>query len=122
LGESGAVDFRELYFQENFLSTDGAEGEDVDDVLGIGGSQLSGAFSNIFGGDVAGEDDGGAGWRDGNLFLGEDAMLLFGAGADVDIDAEIEAARTFKFVPDEQGNLAGARPWTRICVGVMTVA
>src|ERR1700722_11388205 len=34
-------------------------------------------------------------------------MLLVGGGADVNIDSEIEAAGTFEFVPNEQGDFAG---------------
>ncbi len=102
LGQSGAVDFGEFYLQQNFLSADGAEGEDIDDVFRVGGGELSGALGNVFGGDMAGENDGSAGGSDADLFVGEDAMFFFGAGADIDIDAEIEATGTLQFIPDEK--------------------
>ena len=106
LGERGAVHFGELHFQQNFLRADRTEGKHVDNILGIGGGQFSGALGDVFGGNVAGENDGGARRRDRDLLFGKDAMLFFGAGADIDIDAQIEAARAFQFVPDEQRNFA----------------
>jgi hypothetical protein len=110
LREGGTVDFSELYFQQDFLSSDGAEGEHVDHVLGIRRSQFSSALGNILGGDVAGENDGGTGWRNGNLFVREDPMFFLGGGADIHVDAEIKAARAFVFVPDEQRDFAGSPP------------
>ena len=107
LGHGGAVDLGELHFQQDFLRAHGAEGEHVDNILRIRGSQFSGALGDVLGSNVAGENNGGARGRDGDLFLGEDAMFFFGAGADIDVDAEIEAARAFVFVPDDQRDFAG---------------
>ena len=42
--------------------------------------------------------------RDGrhiDLFVGKEMMYFFGGGGDVDIDAEVEAARALEFVPDQ---------------------
>ena len=106
MGQSGAIDFSELHFQQDFLRADRTEGEHVDNILGIGRGQRSGVFGDVLGGYVTGENNRGARRRDGNLFLGEDAMFFFGAGADIDVHAEIEAARAFEFVPDEQRDFA----------------
>ena len=59
LGQSGAIDFGKFDFEQNFVGADGAEGENVDDVLRVSGGQGAGMFGDVFGGDVAGENDGG---------------------------------------------------------------
>ncbi len=47
--------------------------------------------------------------RDGVTLIcssGKSLCISFGASADVDIDAKIEAPRAFEFVPDQQRDLA----------------
>ena len=110
LRQGGAVHFGEFYLQQNFLGADRPEGKHVHDPRRIGAGQFSGALGDVFGGNMAGEHDGGARWRDGDLFVGEDAVLFVGASADVDIHAQIEAPRTLQFIPDEQRNLSWGFP------------
>ena len=55
---------------------------------------------------MSGENDGRARWRDRNLLIGKYAVFFFGAGADVDVHAQIEAARAFQFIPDEKRNFS----------------
>ena len=55
---------------------------------------------------MTGKNDGRARRSDGDLLFGKDAMLFFGAGADIDVDAQIEAAGALQFIPDEQRNFA----------------
>ena len=104
LGQSGAVDLREFDFKKNFFGADGAEGQHVDDVLGIGGSERAGVLGNLFGSDVTGKNDGGTRRGYVDLLAGEKAMNFLGSGGDIDIDAKIEAARAFCLVPDEEGD------------------
>ena len=107
LGQGGAVDFRELHLQQHFLRSDRAEGKHVHDFRRIGAGQFSGALGDIFGGNVSGKNDRGARRRDRDLLVGKDAVFFVGAGADVDIHAQIEAARAFQFIPDQQRNFSG---------------
>ena len=55
---------------------------------------------------MSGENDGRARRRNCNLLIGKYAMLFFGTSADVDIHAQIEAARPLQFIPDQQRNFA----------------
>ena len=105
LREGGAIDFRKLHLQQNFLGADRTESEDVDDFWRIGAGEFSGTLGDILGGNVSGENDRRARWRDRDLLIGENAVLFFGAGADVDVHAKVEAARTLQFIPDEKRNL-----------------
>src|SRR3569833_1369804 len=43
-----------------------------------------------------------------NLLVREDPVDLFGRSAHIYIDSQIEAARAFQFIPDEQRNFAGS--------------
>ena len=62
LKQTSAIDFGELYFQQNFLSAHRPESKHVDHVLGISGGQFSRTLGHIFGGHMAGEHDGCARW------------------------------------------------------------
>ncbi len=106
LSQGGAVDFRELDLQQNFLGADRAEGQHVHYFRRISAGQFSGALGYVFGGNVPGEHDRGARRRDRDLLIGEYAVFFFGAGADVHVDAQIEAARAFQFIPDQQRNFS----------------
>jgi hypothetical protein len=108
LSEGGAVHFGELHLQQNLLRAHRPEGKHVDYFGRVGGSEFSGALGNIFGGHMSGENNGGARGRDRDLLIGEYAMLFFSAGADVDVDAKIEAARAFQFIPDEKRYFSGS--------------
>src|SRR5579859_2035804 len=102
LGEGGAIDFRELDFQQNFLCADRTEGQHVDDFRRVGSGQIAGALSDIFRSYVTGEDNGSARGRNRDLLVGKYPVLLFGAGADVDVDPQIKTARAFQFVRSEE--------------------
>ena len=106
LGQGGAVHFREFHLQQDFLGADWPEGKHIHYSGRIGAGQFSGALGDIFGGNVSGENHGGSRRRDGDLLVGKDAVLFLGACADIHINAKIEAARAFQFIPDEERNLA----------------
>ena len=102
LGQRRTVNFGELHLQQNFLRTDRSEGQYVHDFRRVGAGQFSGALGDVFCGNVSGENDGGARGRNGDLLVGKYAAFFVGAGADVHIDAKVEAARALQFIPDEQ--------------------
>ena len=106
LGDDRAIHLGELHFQQHFLGPDRTEGQHIDYVLGISLGDHSGALGNILGGNVAGKHDGGARRRDVDLFVREDPPFFFGGGGDVHIHAQVEAARTLQFVPDQQRHFA----------------
>src|SRR5208283_4635704 len=102
LSDGRAIDFGELDFEQDLLGADGAKGQDVDDILGVGRGKQARVLGNIFGGDVAGENDGVSRRCDLNLLVGKEPGHLFAGGGDIDIDAQIETAGAFQFIPDEQ--------------------
>ena len=57
---------------------------------------------------MAGENDRSARRTDRNLLIGEDAVFFFGAGADVNIDAKVEAARALQGIPNNQRYFSGS--------------
>jgi hypothetical protein len=105
LGHGRAIHFGKLDFEQDFLGADRAEGQHVHHILGIGRGQRARMLGDVFGGDVTGENNRVARGRHADLLVREKAMHFFRSGRDIDIDAQIEAARALQFVPDQQGNL-----------------
>ena len=108
--DGGAVDLGKLHFEQHLLRPHRAEGQNVHHIFGVGEGDITRPLEDVFGRDMAGEDDGRSGGRDADLLIREDALLFFGASADVDIDAQVETLGAFQFVPDQQRYLARSAP------------
>src|SRR5208283_4817480 len=106
LGQSGTIHFRKLDFQKHFLCPDWAKGQHVHDILGIRRGQQARMFGRVLGGDVTRDNNRVTRRRHVDLLIREQAMHLFRSCRDVDIHAQIKAARALQFVPDQQRNLA----------------
>ncbi len=114
LRNGGAVDLGKLHFEQHFLRPHRTEGQNIDHVFGVGLSDHSRTLGDVFGRDMAGEHDGGPRWRNGDLFVREDALFFFRAALTSTSTRKSKLCERSSSSQISNDTSPAARPCTRI--------
>ena len=117
LREGAAIHFGKLHLQQYLLRADRAEGRYIDDFWRIGASEFSRTFGDIFGGDMAGQNDRGARRSDRDLLIRKNRRSSSAQALTSTSTRRSKLRERSSSSQMRSETSPGVLPWTRICVG-----